>query len=91
MEVARIEPGALPEGTDDPVVLLVKSASGDEEVGAAGANLRGVLLCHSLPHLSHLGAPLHPVLAELHLHEGSCCRRMERAIRHPEGSMPCLC
>lgn len=57
MEVDRIEAGALPEGTDDPVVLLVKGASGDEEVGAAGANLRGVILCHSLPHLSHLGAP----------------------------------
>lgn len=53
--VETIEAGALPEGSDDPVILLVKKASGDEEVGAAGANLRGVILSHSLPHLSHLG------------------------------------
>lgn len=51
----RLEAGALPEGSSDPVVLLVRHASGDEEVGAAGANLKGVILCHSLPHLSHLG------------------------------------
>ncbi len=57
LEVERLEPGAIPEGTDDPVVLLVRSASGDEEVGAAGANLKGVILRQSLPHLSHLGAP----------------------------------
>ena len=53
----RIEAGALPEGSSNPVIVLVKEASGDEEVGAAGANLKGVILCHSLPHLSHLGAP----------------------------------
>ena len=53
--VDRLEAGALPEGSSDPVVLLVKAASGDEEVGAAGANLTGVILRHSLPHLSHLG------------------------------------
>lgn len=57
LEVDRLEAGAIPEGTDDPVVLLVHSASGDEEVGAAGANLKGVILRQSLPHLSHLGAP----------------------------------
>lgn len=50
----KIEPGALDEA-DEPVVLLVKQASGDEEIGAAGVNLRGVILCHGLPHLSHLG------------------------------------
>lgn len=55
MSVDRMEAGALPESSSDPVVLLVKQASGDEEVGAAGANLKGVILCHSLPHLSHLG------------------------------------
>lgn len=37
------------------VVLLVRNATGDEEVGAAGQQLRGVILAHSLPHLSHLG------------------------------------
>jgi phosphoglucan,water dikinase len=57
VEVERIEAGALQEGADDPVVLLVRNASGDEEVGAAGANLKGVVLCQSLPHLSHLGDP----------------------------------
>ena len=56
--VDRIEAGALPEGSSDPVILLVKEASGDEEVGAAGANLKGVILSHSLPHLSHLGERL---------------------------------
>ena len=52
----RIKPGAL-EGAapDEDVVLLVKEASGDEEVGATGLRLRGVILAHSLPHLSHLG------------------------------------
>ena len=54
VEVERLQPGALDE-TSEAVILLVKQASGDEEVGAAGANLKGVLLCHGLPHLSHLG------------------------------------
>ncbi|KAK9842786.1 hypothetical protein WJX74_002436 [Apatococcus lobatus] len=55
VEVQRIEPGALTQQQAGPVVLLVKEASGDEEVGAAGGDLKGVILCHSLPHLSHLG------------------------------------
>lgn len=38
------------------VVLLVRKATGDEEVSAAGGQLRGVILAQSLPHLSHLGA-----------------------------------
>lgn len=54
VEVERLEAGALDEMIE-PVILLVKQASGDEEVGAAGVNLKGVLLCHGLPHLSHLG------------------------------------
>ena len=55
-EVDRIEAGALgADSASGPVVLLVKSASGDEEVGAAGIDLKGVLLCHTVPHLSHLG------------------------------------
>ena len=55
-EVDHIGMGALTgDAASGPVVLLVKAASGDEEVGAAGIDLRGVLLCHSLPHLSHLG------------------------------------
>ena len=30
-------------------------ATGDEEVSATGVPLKGVILAHSLPHLSHLG------------------------------------
>ena len=56
LPVDRIAPGAVPaEYADRDVVLLVKGATGDEEASAAGANIRGVVLCHELPHLSHLG------------------------------------
>lgn len=40
---------------DQDVIVLVNEASGDEEVGALGAKLKGVILAHSLPLLSHLG------------------------------------
>ena len=53
-EVATVGDAKLVDGED--TVLLVKSATGDEEVGAMGGVLKGVILCHSLPHLSHLGA-----------------------------------
>jgi len=53
LEVDSLEAGSL-LGEQD-VVLLVKHASGDEEVGAVGPNLRGVILKQALPHLSHLG------------------------------------
>ena len=36
-------------------MLLVDSATGDEEVSALGSNLRGIILQQDLPHLSHLG------------------------------------
>ena len=55
LEVQRIEPGAVKAGANEDVILLVHEASGDEEVSAAGVPLRGVILAHSLPHLSHLG------------------------------------
>lgn len=42
-------------GLKESVIVLLRSASGDEEVGAAGANLKGVVLTQDLPHLSHLG------------------------------------
>ena len=42
-------------GVRDNVVLLVRRADGDEEVGPLGHHLRGVILCQDLPHLSHLG------------------------------------
>lgn len=55
LEVQRIEPGAVKADSGEDIILLVHEASGDEEVTAAGVNLRGVILAHSLPHLSHLG------------------------------------
>jgi len=57
VEVDHIEAKDL-EGSQEAVILLVKRASGDEEVGASGTNLKGVILCHGLPHLSHLGDSL---------------------------------
>jgi len=53
VEVGSMEEAKLAAGGD--TVLLVRSATGDEEVGAMGGALKGVILCHSLPHLSHLG------------------------------------
>ena len=35
-------------------ILLVRHATGDEEVSASGDGVRGVVLMHELPHLSHL-------------------------------------
>ena len=58
VEAERLEPGALGMDGGEPVVLLLRGASGDEELGANGGALRGVILAHSLPHLSHLGARL---------------------------------
>jgi phosphoglucan,water dikinase len=51
--VDRLTPEAC-AGFDKPVVLLVESADGDEEVSTCGPNVRGIVLCHALPHLSHL-------------------------------------
>lgn len=39
---------------ENPAVLLVSSADGDEEVSTCGPGVAGILLCHALPHLSHL-------------------------------------
>jgi hypothetical protein len=49
-----LDPSAL-EGLSEPVVVLLRGADGDEEVAAAGAALKGVVLTQELPHLSHLG------------------------------------
>jgi phosphoglucan,water dikinase len=54
MAVDAIDPVAL-QSLQEDVVLLVKAASGDEEVGTAGSRVKGVVLCQELPHLSHLG------------------------------------
>jgi len=42
------------EGDGDDKVLLVRHATGDEEVSASGDGVRGVILMQELPHLSHL-------------------------------------
>lgn len=56
IQVDRIVPGSIDiTSQKEAVVLLVKEADGDEEVKAAGPNVAGVILCHELPHLSHLG------------------------------------
>ena len=57
VEVDCITPGGISGVTspDEPIVLVVRSATGDEEVGTTGCNVKGVVLCHDLPHLSHLG------------------------------------
>ena len=66
----------LPCLSSQDAVLLVASATGDEEVAALGANLHGILLRQDLPHLSHLGAPA-PHL--FHVHPGGCrCLRAHR-------------
>lgn len=46
----------LPGPAVQDAILLVDSATGDEEVAALGRNLRGIILRQDLPHLSHLGA-----------------------------------
>ncbi|KAM7279208.1 hypothetical protein ACFE04_006342 [Oxalis oulophora] len=55
IQVDRIIPGSLPSSAKGPVILVVSRADGDEEVTAAGSNIKGVLLLQELPHLSHLG------------------------------------
>lgn len=55
VQVDRIIPGSLSSAGDEPVILAVSKADGDEEVTAAGSNILGVILLQELPHLSHLG------------------------------------
>ena len=55
VECQSIEPGSLGDPlTSGPVVALAWTADGDEEVRAAGAHVKGVVLARDLPHLSHL-------------------------------------
>jgi len=51
--VDRLTPEDCAQFTE-PVILVVASADGDEEVSTCGPHVRGVVLCHTLPHLSHL-------------------------------------
>lgn len=55
LKVPLLEPGCLDAAKGKDCILLVESASGDEEVSALGGNLRGIILQQDLPHLSHLG------------------------------------
>ena len=63
VEADCLEPGVLANEAG-PVILLARGATGDEEVSTAGSNLAAVLLAHGLPHLSHLGAPSHFLIAK---------------------------
>lgn len=57
VEVGQIDPEIL-SNLEKSTVLLVKAASGDEEIGGFKENLKGIILAQSLPHLSHLGKVL---------------------------------
>ncbi|KAK3204499.1 hypothetical protein Dsin_018545 [Dipteronia sinensis] len=55
VQVESIIPGSLPPSMEEPIILVVNKADGDEEVTAAGSNIVAVILLQELPHLSHLG------------------------------------
>ncbi|KAL4852989.1 Phosphoglucan [Chlorella vulgaris] len=55
LRVDTLEPGCLDAANGKDAILVVSSATGDEEVASLGANLRGIVLQQDLPHLSHLG------------------------------------
>ena len=48
------DPAVAALTASDPAVVVVASADGDEEVTTCGPGVVGILLCHALPHLSHL-------------------------------------
>ena len=51
MQVDHLSATYLPLPMSQDAILLVESATGDEEVAALGRNLRGIILRHDLPHL----------------------------------------
>lgn len=56
LSVDSLEPGCM--GSISPgknAILLLKEATGDEEVSTLGPQLKGILLKQEIPHLSHLG------------------------------------
>lgn len=56
IEVENLYPGCFDHHASDVgVILAVKYASGDEEVGTLGPKLKGIILKQQIPHLSHLG------------------------------------
>lgn len=54
MGMKALTSGVL-EGLKEDVVLVLDQADGDEEVASAGRHVKGLLLLHDIPHLSHLG------------------------------------
>jgi hypothetical protein len=64
IELHQLDPAAL-ASYSEPVVVLLKSASGDEEVAAVGPLLKGVVLAQDLPHLSHLGELVMTAITQL--------------------------
>ena len=58
---------------------MVSSATGDEEVGVLGSNLRGVVLLQDIPHLSHLGALPHAAWRARPAHAGRAWRLVRPA------------
>ena len=55
IEAPSLDPGCLDQAKGQDAIIVISGATGDEEVASLGANLKGVVLRHSLPHLSHLG------------------------------------
>jgi phosphoglucan,water dikinase len=54
LEAPTLDLGCLENAQGQDAIVLVGSATGDEELGSLGS-LKGVILRHMLPHLSHLG------------------------------------
>jgi len=50
----HLDPNWCRENIKEPSILLCDSADGDEEVSTMGPNVKGIILSHALPHLSHL-------------------------------------
>ncbi|CEM11132.1 unnamed protein product [Vitrella brassicaformis CCMP3155] len=56
VDVSSLEPSKWPDPEGGPYVMLVRAATGDEEIGGVGdSNVHAIILGHDLPHLSHLG------------------------------------
>jgi len=57
VELQELSPAtirAIPGDVGD-IIAVVKQATGDEELVSLGNQLKGVILLHDIPHLSHLG------------------------------------
>lgn len=59
LEVEELSPESIAriaaEANGDSFIAVVKTATGDEELVSLSDRLRGVVLLHDIPHLSHLG------------------------------------